>query len=163
MNADLAMVLMLLAAAVAMFAINKPRMDAVALMMPITMAVLPFTGVISTGVEVAGYGDSKIVRIVALFVIGSQLARAGVGRRLGDRLIMKAGRSDARLYVLLPSATIVALAASAAFLMPMASAGNTLAVTPGNYGFTDFVRVGVPSTAIAMVVSAPLVRWRLLP
>jgi len=45
-NADLAIVFLLLAAAVAMFAINKLRMDAVALIM---MTALPFTGVITTG------------------------------------------------------------------------------------------------------------------
>ena len=43
MNAQLAMVLALLVAAVVMFAINRPRMDAVALLM---IVALPFTGVL---------------------------------------------------------------------------------------------------------------------
>jgi di/tricarboxylate transporter len=50
MNTDLAIVLVLLTAAIAMFAINKPRMDAVAL---IRLTVLPFTGVISMGEALA--------------------------------------------------------------------------------------------------------------
>ena len=41
MSSELAIVLLLLCAAIAMFAINKPRMDAVAL---IILTVLPFTG-----------------------------------------------------------------------------------------------------------------------
>ena len=39
---------------------------------------------------------------------------------------------------------IVALAASTAFMTPVSSPVNTLVVTPGNYTFGDFVRVGVP-------------------
>ena len=50
MTPHLAVVLALLCAAILMFALNKPRMDAVALIM---LTVLPFTGVITMG-EVAG-------------------------------------------------------------------------------------------------------------
>ncbi|MCR6654164.1 MAG: hypothetical protein NVV73_22965 [Cellvibrionaceae bacterium] len=45
-SSDLAIVLTLLAATVVMFALNRPRMDAVALIM---MAALPLTGIISVG------------------------------------------------------------------------------------------------------------------
>ena len=100
MNNDLAIVLVLLAAAIAMFAINKPRMDAVALIM---LTVLPFTGVISTGEALAGFSDPNIVLIAALFVIGEGLVRTGVAQRLGDWLLQRAGRSETRLLVLLMS------------------------------------------------------------
>jgi len=98
MNTDLAIVLVLLAAAIAMFAANKPRMDAVALIM---LTVLPFTGVISTGEALAGFSDPNIVLIAALFVIGEGLVRTGVAQRLGDWLIQRSGSSETRLLVLL--------------------------------------------------------------
>jgi di/tricarboxylate transporter len=98
MSTDLAVVLALLAAAVVMFAINRPRMDAVALIM---MTVLPFTGVIGMGEALAGFSDSNIVLIAALFVLGEGLVRTGVAQRLGDWLIAKAGSSEVRLVVLL--------------------------------------------------------------
>jgi di/tricarboxylate transporter len=98
MTADLAIVLALLAAAVAMFVVNRPRMDAVALMM---MAALPLTGVIGIDEALAGLSDPTIVLIAALFVIGESLVRTGVARRLGDWLIARAGRNEARLIVLL--------------------------------------------------------------
>lgn len=98
MSADLAVVLALLAAAIAMFAINRPRMDAVAL---IVLTALPFTGVISMGESLAGFSDSNIVLIAALFVIGDGLVRTGVARRLGDWLTAKAGSSEVRLIALL--------------------------------------------------------------
>jgi di/tricarboxylate transporter len=98
MNAELTIVLTLLGAAVAMFALNRPRMDAVALIM---LTVLPFTGVISMGEALAGFSDPNIVLIAALFVIGEGLVRTGVAQRLGDWLTAKAGKSETRLLVLL--------------------------------------------------------------
>jgi di/tricarboxylate transporter len=56
-----------------------------------------------------------------------------------------------------PFAMIVALAASTAFMTPVSSPVNTLVVTPGNYTFGDFVRVGVPFSIIVMIVSIILV------
>jgi di/tricarboxylate transporter len=104
MSTDLAAVLVLLVAAVAMFAINKPRMDAAALIM---LTVLPFTGVISMGEALAGFSDSNIVLLGALFVIGEGLVRTGVAQGLGDWLLKRAGSSETRLLVLLMSAVTV--------------------------------------------------------
>ncbi len=98
MNTELAVVLVLLSAAIAMFAIGRPRMDAVAL---IVLTVLPFTGAITMGEALAGFSDSNIVLIAALFVIGDGLVRTGVARRLGDWLTATAGRSESRLIALL--------------------------------------------------------------
>jgi di/tricarboxylate transporter len=98
MSYDLMVVLALLAAAITMFALNKPRMDAVALIM---MAALPLTGTISMGEALAGFSDPNIVLIAALFVIGEGLARTGVAQRLGDWLVERAGSSETRMLVLL--------------------------------------------------------------
>jgi di/tricarboxylate transporter len=42
-------------------------------------------------------------------------------------------------------------------MTPISSPVNTLVVGPGNYGFGDFVKVGVPFTVIVMIVSVVLV------
>src|SRR5262249_61850627 len=101
MNAELAIVLALLAAAIAMFAFNTPRMDAVAVIM---LTVLPFTGVVTVGETLAGFSDSTIVLLGALFVIGEGLVRTGVARRLGDWLNAKTRGSETRLVVFLMAA-----------------------------------------------------------
>jgi di/tricarboxylate transporter len=98
MNSGLALVLVLLAAAIVMFAINRPRMDVVALIM---LIALPFTGVISMSEALSGFSDSNIVLIAALFVVGEGLVRTGVAQRLGDWLIAKAGGNETLLLVLL--------------------------------------------------------------
>ena len=98
MNADLIVVLLLLAATIAMFALGRPRMDAVALIM---MTVLPLTGAIDVAEALAGLSDPNIVLIAALFVIGEGLVRTGVAQRLGDKLVQRAGRNETRLIALL--------------------------------------------------------------
>jgi di/tricarboxylate transporter len=60
-----------------------------------------------------------------------------------------------------PLAMIVALAASTAFMTPISSPVNTLVVTPGNYTFGAFVRIGVPFSLIVMIVCVILVPWLL--
>ena len=98
MNTDLAVVLALLGSAIAMFAINKPRMDAVGLLM---LTALPLTGVITVPQALAGFSDPNIVLLGALFVIGEGLVRTGVAQQLGDWLIRTAGSSETRLISLL--------------------------------------------------------------
>jgi len=56
-----------------------------------------------------------------------------------------------------PFAMIVALAASTAFMTPVSSPVNTLVVTPGNYTFGDFVKIGVLFSLIVLVVCVFLV------
>ncbi len=70
----LVLVLACLAAAIVMFAINKPRLDAAALIM---LVALPFTGVMTMNEALAGFSDPNVVLIAALFVIGDGLMRAG--------------------------------------------------------------------------------------
>jgi di/tricarboxylate transporter len=98
MSYQLAAVLTLLAASIVMFVINRPRMDAVALIM---LTVLPLTGVVTVSDVLAGFSDANIVLIAALFVIGEGLVRTGVAQRLGDWLIRRAGGNDLLLLVLL--------------------------------------------------------------
>ena len=101
MNLDLALVLLMLAVAIVMFVINRPRMDAVALLV---MVAMPFTGIITMNEALAGFADQTIILIAALFVIGEGLVMTGVARRLGDWLDAKAGGSEKRLLILLMAA-----------------------------------------------------------
>jgi di/tricarboxylate transporter len=86
MSGSLAVVLLLLSVAIVMFAIDRPRMDAVALIM---LTLLPFTGtitdekpVLTMGEALGGFADSNVVLIAALFVIGDGLVRTGVAHML---------------------------------------------------------------------------------
>ena len=56
-----------------------------------------------------------------------------------------------------PLLMAVALAASAAFLTPVASPVNTLVMGPGGYKFMDFFKLGIPLLLITLAVSVFLV------
>jgi di/tricarboxylate transporter len=57
-----------------------------------------------------------------------------------------------------PFAIIVALAASSAFMTPIAPP-NAMVATAGNDRFGDYVRVGLPFVVVVMTVSVALVPW----
>ena len=98
MNLDLAIVVALLVVAIAMFALGRPRMDVVAVLM---IVALPLTGILTVGETLAGFADPNVVLIAALFVVGEGLSRTGVTYRLGDWLARTAGDSAPRLIALL--------------------------------------------------------------
>ncbi len=98
MSGPLVLVLVLLIAAIVMFAIGRPRMDVVATLM---IVALPLTGILTVPETLAGFADPNVVLIAALFVVGEGLSRTGVTYRLGDWLARTAGTSAARVVVLL--------------------------------------------------------------
>jgi di/tricarboxylate transporter len=95
---DLVLVLAILVAAVVMFALNRPRMDVVAVMV---IGALPFTGVITISEALSGFSDSNVILIAALFVVGEALVRTGITQKIGDWVAARAGRSEARLIFFL--------------------------------------------------------------
>jgi len=98
MNPELIWVLALLLGAIVLFALDRPRMDAVGLLV---LVALPLTGVLDIGQALSGFSDANVVLIAALFVIGEGLVRTGIAYRLGDWLAARAGNSEARLILLL--------------------------------------------------------------
>lgn len=94
MNQDLLVVLSLLAITIILFLLNRPRMDAVALIM---MTALPLTGVVTVSETLAGFSDPNVILVATLFVVGEGLVRTGVAQRLGDLLVRHAGRRQSRL------------------------------------------------------------------
>jgi di/tricarboxylate transporter len=167
MTTQLAVVLVLLLAAIVMFAINRPRMDAVALIM---LVALPFTGVMTMSEALAGFSDANIVLIAALFVIGDGLVRTGVARQLGDWLIAKAGKSEVRLTVLLMvvvctlGSTMSSTAVTAIFIPVALRIAQTTGTSPGRLLMPLSVAALVSgmmtlvATAPNLVVNSELVR-----
>ncbi|WP_203580801.1 SLC13 family permease [Microbacterium hibisci] len=98
MSGDLILVLVLLVVTIVLFAIGRPRMDVVAVLV---IVALPLTGVLTVPETLAGFADPNVILIAALFVVGEGLSRTGVTYRLGDWLAAHAGRSTPRLIVLL--------------------------------------------------------------
>jgi len=167
MNFDLALVLLLLAAAIAMFVVNRPRMDAVALLV---MVAMPLTGIITVNEALAGFADPTIILIAALFVIGEGLVMTGVARRLGDWLDAKAGKSENRLLILLMTAvgglgSLMSSTAVVAIFIPVVlrisqnrgTAPNRL-MMPLSFAALISGMLTLVATAPNLVVNAELIR-----
>src|SRR5262245_15446476 len=154
---DLLIVLTLLSAAIVMFAINRPRLDAVALIM---LVALPFTGILTIKEVLAGFSDPNIVLIAALFVLGDGLVRTGVAQRLGDWLIARAGKSEVRLIVLLMvvvgalGATMSSTAVTAIFIPVALRISQSTRIGPGRLMMPLSVAALI-SGMVTLVATAP--------
>jgi di/tricarboxylate transporter len=157
MNAELLLVLGLLAACIGMFVINKPRMDVVALLV---IVILPLCGIVTVPEALAGFSDANILLIAALFVIGAGLARTGIAYQLSDLLIKKAGDSEAKLIVLLMAAvaglgSVMSSTGVVAIFIPVAlSLAERLRIPPGRL-MMPLSFAGLMSGMLTLVATAP--------
>lgn len=67
----------------------------------LSLLALILTGVLDVTQALSGFGDSTVVMIAALFVVGEGLSRTGVTGWLGEQLLRWAGGSEIRLLVLM--------------------------------------------------------------
>jgi len=88
----------LLALSIFLFILDRIRMDIVAMMVVVTLAV---SGVITLAETVSGFGQSIVVMIAGLFVVGEGLFRTGVAAAAGRWLLRMGGTSEVRLLLFL--------------------------------------------------------------
>ncbi len=132
MTSDALFVFGVLAAAVVLFASDRLRTDVVALLV---IVALILGGILPVAEAVAGFGDSVVVLIAGLFVVGEGLVRTGVANQVGDWLTRVAGASETRLLVLL----MLAVAGLGAF---MSSTGVVAIFIPVVLGITSRLGIG---------------------
>ncbi|HAP28098.1 MAG TPA: SLC13 family permease [Achromobacter sp.] len=101
MGSELAIVLTILCAAVALFIIGRPRSDAVALLV---MLLLPLSGTVTYREALDGFSNPAIILIACLFVVGEGLVRTGVAQAVGDLLLRHGGKSEGWLVLLVMGA-----------------------------------------------------------
>jgi di/tricarboxylate transporter len=141
-------------------AINWQTLVLIVGMMPFSLA-LQRTG----GVDLAAYGllgligeSSPRLALAAIFlitaVLGMFISNTATAILMAPVALAVAADLGGSPY---PFAMTVALAASTAFMTPVASPVNTLVVGPGNYRFVDFVKIGVPFGFVTLVVCVLLV------
>lgn len=102
MTAELLYVLLVIGAMLVLFATEKLRMDVVALL---ALLALALPGLLSPQEAVAGFSDQSVIIIAALFVVGGAIFRTGLADQLGQRLQATAGTSYVRMLVLVMLAT----------------------------------------------------------
>ncbi|MFT5314467.1 MAG: di/tricarboxylate transporter [Candidatus Krumholzibacteriia bacterium] len=138
MTGEAHFVLYLLATTVLLFLSNRIRLDMVALLV---IVVLATSGVLTPQEAVAGFGDTIVVMIAGLFVIGESLTRTGVATAIGAWLLSTAGSSATALKFRL----MVVVALLSAF---MSSTGAVAIFIPVAMGLSR--KAGVPARQLLL-------------
>ncbi len=118
---DAAIVYLVLVAVVALFIWNKLPVEVVAVGSALTLAA---TGVLSLDQALAGFGDTTVLFIAALFVVSEGIDSTGVTTWAGQQLIDRAGASRTRLIVLMMLlvallTAVISVNGAVAALLPM--------------------------------------------
>ena len=141
-------------------AIHWPSIILIVGMMPFALALQKTGGVdlIVKGLMDVGGGYGPYMMMVCLFImcatIGLFISNTATAVLMAPIALAMAKSMGVSPY---PFAMMVAMAASAAFMTPVSSPVNTLVLGPGNYRFSDFVKLGVPFTVLVMVVCVVLI------
>jgi di/tricarboxylate transporter len=90
---DIALVLGVLAAALALLVFARLRMDVVALLVLGSLAV---TGLVTPAEAVAGFSNGAVIAVWAMFIISDALNRAGIADLIGRTLLRVSGRGETR-------------------------------------------------------------------
>lgn len=118
---DAAIVYLVLAAVVALFIWGRLPVEVVAVGAALTLSA---AGVITLDQSLAGFGDTTVLFIAALFVVSEGIDSTGVTTWAGQQLIDKAGASRGRLIVLMMLlvavlTAIISVNGAVAALLPM--------------------------------------------
>ncbi|MCB8920469.1 MAG: SLC13 family permease [Ardenticatenaceae bacterium] len=159
-------ILSILIVAVILFITEWLRVDVVALGV---VVALMLTGSLSTAEALAGFSNSAVLTIAALFIVGGAVLQTGLAGMIGRRILQVAGNGELRLTfvlmtavalmssfmsdtgtvaVLLPAVVILARGAKIApsrLLIPLAfgsllGGASTLIGTPPNIIVSDLLR-----------------------
>ena len=98
LNIDVLFVFGLLFVTIGLFIWDRIRMDIVAMMVVVTLAV---SGIITPAETVSGFGQSLIVMIAGLFIVGEGLFRTGVAAAVGSWILRMGGTNEKRLLLVL--------------------------------------------------------------
>ena len=88
----------LIAVVCLLFASNRVRLDVVAWL---ALLALLLRGILTVEESLAGFGNSVVILVAGLLVIGETLQRTGVAQGIGSWILRVGGDSQARLIVLI--------------------------------------------------------------
>ncbi|MFO7664036.1 MAG: SLC13 family permease [Chloroflexota bacterium] len=98
MTIDIALVLAILAAAVVLFVTERIKMEVVALLVLVALAV---TGLVTPAEALSGFSNPAVITVLAMFIIGGGLSRTGVANLIGRQIMRLAGEGEGRLIAII--------------------------------------------------------------
>ncbi|MFV9504160.1 MAG: SLC13 family permease [Oscillochloridaceae bacterium umkhey_bin13] len=121
MTFEIGFVFVTLAITVALFISDRLRLDLVAVM---ALLALSLAGILTPAEAAAGFGDTTVILIAALFVVGEGLFQTGVAASMGRWLGRVAGTSERRILmtmmlVVAPLSAFISSTGTVAIMLPV--------------------------------------------
>ena len=98
MTFEIAIVLAITALAIILFITERVRVDVVALMV---LVILALTGLVTPTEAISGFSNPAVVTVWAVLILGAALSRTGVAGLVGHRVLRLAGDSEIRLLAII--------------------------------------------------------------
>jgi di/tricarboxylate transporter len=95
---EIATVLVILVMAIVLFVSEWLRMDVVALLVLVSLAL---TGLVTPEEALSGFSNMAVVTVWAVLILSGGLARTGIANRIGQQVLRIAGSSEARLVAII--------------------------------------------------------------
>lgn len=146
MTPQIALTLIIIAAAIILFATEKLRVDMVALLVLLTLAL---TGLVGPTEVFAGFSNPAVVTVWAVFIVSGGLFRTGVADFLGERIVRVAGNSEPRLIAVI----MLTCGLMSAF---MNNIGATAVLLPAVAGISQQTKIPLSKLLIPLAFSSLL-------
>lgn len=98
MTPQIILTLSIIIVAVVLFATEKLRVDLIALLVLLTLAL---TGLVGPQEIFSGFANPAVITVWAIYIVSGALFKTGVADLLGERIIRLAGDSEPRLIVVI--------------------------------------------------------------
>ena len=98
MTLQIAMVLIIMGVAVALFVTERLRVDLVALLVLVSLVL---TGLLSPPEALSGFSNPAVVTVWAVFILSGGLSRSGVAGLVGHQVLRLAGQGEVRLLIVI--------------------------------------------------------------
>jgi len=146
MTPNMILTLVILFVAIVLFITEWVRLDIVALGVLITLML---TGLVTTQQGLAGFSNSTVVAIGALFVVGGAVFQTGLAALISRWILRVAGGSETRLLLVL----MIAIAVMSAFI---SSTGVVALMLPAIVSLATSLKINTSKLMIPLAYSALL-------
>ncbi|MBX3059355.1 MAG: SLC13 family permease [Anaerolineae bacterium] len=146
MTPQIALTLLIIATAIVLFATEKLRVDVVALLVLITLAL---AGLVTPAEAFAGFANPAVITVWAVFIVSGGLFKTGVADVLGKQVARLAGNSEARLIAVI----MLTCGLMSAF---MNNIGATAVLLPAVAGIAHQTKIPLSKLLIPLAFSSLL-------
>ena len=146
MTFDIALTLAIVLGAVVLFATEKLRVDVIALLVLLTVAL---TGLVTPAQAFAGFSNSAVITVWAVYIVSAGMLLTGVADLMGRAMLRMAGTSEVRLIVVI----MITCGVMSAF---MNNVGATAMLLPVMIGISRSTKVPISRLLIPLSFSSLL-------